>query len=183
VVLASLGVAARSSTEIETGATWFSSEAGKKGQIKVGQLADLVVLSEDYFSVPHDGIADITSVLTLLGGKPVHADAEFKDLGPPRCPIGRPCAPSADTKSVPAWASRAGTLSPPHVDAAIHSACTVMPTRGDCPALLQTIGHSGERSAAPVGHSREIDFRVIVVDGLDGQVQAMDVPSAKIGRD
>jgi len=49
---------------------WFSSEVGKKGQIKIGQLADLAVLSEDYFSVPDDGIADITSVLTLLGGKP-----------------------------------------------------------------------------------------------------------------
>jgi hypothetical protein len=86
VVLASLRVAARSSTEIETGATWFSSEVGKKGQIKVGQLADLAVLSDDYFSVPDDGIADITSVLTLLGGKPVHADAEFKDLAPPLPP-------------------------------------------------------------------------------------------------
>jgi predicted amidohydrolase YtcJ len=65
---------------------WFSSEVGKKGQIKIGQLADLAVLSEDYFSVPDDGIADITSVLTLLGGKPVHADAEFKDLAPPLPP-------------------------------------------------------------------------------------------------
>jgi predicted amidohydrolase YtcJ len=61
---------------------WFSSEVGKKGQIKVGQLADLAVLSDDYFSVPDDAIADITSVLTLLGGKPVHADAEFKGLAP-----------------------------------------------------------------------------------------------------
>jgi predicted amidohydrolase YtcJ len=35
--------------------TWFSSEAGKKGQIKAGQLADLAVLSADYFSAPQDG--------------------------------------------------------------------------------------------------------------------------------
>jgi hypothetical protein len=62
--------------------TWFSNEAGKKGQIKEGQLADLAVLSDDYFSVPEDAIQDITSVLTLLGGKPVHGDAEFKDLAP-----------------------------------------------------------------------------------------------------
>jgi hypothetical protein len=62
---------------------WFSTEAGKKGQIKVGQLADLAVLSDDYFSVPEDAIQDITSVLTLLGGKPVHAAGDFNGLAPP----------------------------------------------------------------------------------------------------
>ncbi|UVF22745.1 amidohydrolase (plasmid) [Microvirga terrae] len=62
--------------------SWFSNEAGKKGQIRQGHLADLAVLSDDYFSVPEDAIQDITSVLTLLGGKPVHGDAEFKDLAP-----------------------------------------------------------------------------------------------------
>jgi hypothetical protein len=62
--------------------TWFSNEADKKGQIRQGQLADLAVLSDDYFSVPEDAIQDITSVLTLLGGRAVHGDAEFKDLAP-----------------------------------------------------------------------------------------------------
>ena len=66
--------------------SWFSAETGKKGQIKSGQLADLVVLSDDYFSVPGDAIQDITSVLTLLGGNPVYGDAEFKDLAPPPPP-------------------------------------------------------------------------------------------------
>jgi predicted amidohydrolase YtcJ len=66
--------------------TWFSTEPGKKGQIRSGQLADLVVLSDDYFSVPEDIIQDITSVLTLLGGKAVYGDAEFKDLAPPLPP-------------------------------------------------------------------------------------------------
>jgi predicted amidohydrolase YtcJ len=65
---------------------WFSTEVGKKGQIKSGQLADLAVLSDDYFAVPGDAIADITSVLTLVGGKPVHADVEFKDMAPPLPP-------------------------------------------------------------------------------------------------
>jgi predicted amidohydrolase YtcJ len=66
-----------------TGAnTWFSGEEGKKGEIKVGQLADLAVLSDDFFSVPEDAIADITSVLTLLGGTPVHGDGDFRDLAP-----------------------------------------------------------------------------------------------------
>ncbi|WP_233560048.1 amidohydrolase [Oleomonas cavernae] len=62
--------------------TWFSTEVAKKGQIKVGQLADLAVLSDDYFAVPEDEIQDITSVLTLLGGEPVYSDGEFKDLAP-----------------------------------------------------------------------------------------------------
>jgi len=62
---------------------WFSTETGKKGQIKVGQLADLAVLSDDYFSVAEDRIQDITSVLTLLGGKPVHGDGDLANLAPP----------------------------------------------------------------------------------------------------
>jgi predicted amidohydrolase YtcJ len=66
--------------------TWFSGEGGKKGQIKVGQLADLAVLSDDYFSVPEEKIEDITSVLTLLGGRPVHASGDFSSLAPPLPP-------------------------------------------------------------------------------------------------
>ncbi len=66
-----------------TGANaWFSGEVGNKGQIKAGQLADLAVLSQDYFSVPEDRIQDTTSVLTLLGGKPVYGDADFDHLSP-----------------------------------------------------------------------------------------------------
>ncbi|CAH1678498.1 Amidohydro_3 domain-containing protein [Hyphomicrobiales bacterium] len=61
---------------------WFSNESGKKGQIKAGQLADIAVLSADFFSVPEDAIQDITAVLTLLGGKPVHGDGEFRHLAP-----------------------------------------------------------------------------------------------------
>src|SRR6185312_2283367 len=66
--------------------TWFSSEQGKKGQIAPGQLADLAVLSADYFAVPAEAIQDLSAVLTLVGGKPVHGDAEFKDLAPPLPP-------------------------------------------------------------------------------------------------
>ncbi|WP_050898846.1 amidohydrolase [Allomesorhizobium alhagi] len=62
--------------------TWFSTEQGKKGQIAAGQLADLVVLDRDYFSVPEDEIQDIESVLTLLGGKVVHGSGDFADLAP-----------------------------------------------------------------------------------------------------
>ncbi|MGG5817593.1 amidohydrolase [Falsiroseomonas sp. HW251] len=67
--------------------TWFSTEQGKKGQIVVGQLADLAVLSADYFSVPEDAIQDIESVLTLLGGKPVFGAGDFAGLAPPPPPV------------------------------------------------------------------------------------------------
>jgi predicted amidohydrolase YtcJ len=69
-----------------TSNTWFSSEEGVKGQVSVGQLADLAVLSTDYFAVPEEEIAGIRSVLTLLGGKVVHASDEFSDLAPPLPP-------------------------------------------------------------------------------------------------
>ncbi|HEY4253063.1 MAG TPA: amidohydrolase [Roseomonas sp.] len=69
------------------GNTWFSTEEGKKGQIKVGQLADLAVLSDDYFGVPEDRIQDIEAVLTLLGGKPVFGAGDFAGLAPPAPPV------------------------------------------------------------------------------------------------
>ncbi|MCA0202474.1 MAG: amidohydrolase [Proteobacteria bacterium] len=64
------------------GSAWFSAEAEKKGRIRVGQLADLAVLSDDYLSVDDAAIKDITSVLTLLGGKAVHANGDFQGLAP-----------------------------------------------------------------------------------------------------
>jgi len=63
--------------------TWFSGEDGVKGQIRAGQLADFAVLSEDYFSVPEDRIRQIVSLLTVVGGRIVHADGAFKPLDPP----------------------------------------------------------------------------------------------------
>ncbi|RKK05985.1 amidohydrolase [Pseudoroseomonas wenyumeiae] len=66
--------------------TWFSNEEGKKGQIAVGQLADMAVLDRDYFGVPEDEIQDITSVLTILGGRVVHGAGDYASLAPPLPP-------------------------------------------------------------------------------------------------
>ena len=62
--------------------TWFSTEEGKKGQIKVGQLADLAVLDRDAMRVPEDELQDVESVLTLLGGKVVHGAGDYASLAP-----------------------------------------------------------------------------------------------------
>ena len=69
------------------GSSWFSSESGKKGALAPGQLADLAVLSDDYFTVPEAGIKGIESVLTVVAGKIVHATDEFAPLGPSPIPV------------------------------------------------------------------------------------------------
>jgi predicted amidohydrolase YtcJ len=69
------------------GSSWFSSEDGKKGALAPGQLADLAVLSADYFSVQEDEISRLESVLTIVGGKIVYATDEFSKLAPPALPV------------------------------------------------------------------------------------------------
>jgi hypothetical protein len=69
------------------GSSWFSSESGKKGAIAPGQLADLVVLTDDYFSVAEEQIKSLESVLTVVGGKIVHATEEFARHAPPEIPV------------------------------------------------------------------------------------------------
>jgi predicted amidohydrolase YtcJ len=69
------------------GSSWFSTEQETKGSIVPGQLADLAVLSADYFSVAEDEIKRLESVLTIVGGKPVYAAEEFAELAPPLPPV------------------------------------------------------------------------------------------------
>jgi len=77
------------------GSSWFSSDEGKKGALAPGQLADCAVLSADYFSIPEEDIKGLESVLTLVGGKPVYAAAEFRDLSPPPLPVSPEWSPVA----------------------------------------------------------------------------------------
>lgn len=65
------------------GSAWFSGDAGVKGALKPGQLADFSVLSRDYFSVPEDDIPSLHAVLTVVGGRVVHGDDDFTALAPP----------------------------------------------------------------------------------------------------
>jgi hypothetical protein len=50
-------------------------------------LADLAVLSADFFTVDEDSIKSIESVLTIVGGKIVYGQAEFTPLAPPPIPV------------------------------------------------------------------------------------------------
>jgi predicted amidohydrolase YtcJ len=64
------------------GSAWFSGEEERKGRLVAGQLADFCLLSADFFAVPDEAIPAITSVLTVVGGRPVHGDGEFRALAP-----------------------------------------------------------------------------------------------------
>ena len=61
---------------------WFSFEDGRRGTLEPGRLADVAVLSGDYFTCDEDAIPDIRAELTLVGGTPVHASAAFQGLEP-----------------------------------------------------------------------------------------------------
>jgi hypothetical protein len=73
--------------------TWFSNEEGKKGRIEVGQLADLIALDRDYFSVAESEISQIESDLTLLGGEVVWGAGDFARLAPAIPPAAPDWAP------------------------------------------------------------------------------------------
>ncbi len=76
------------------GSSWFSGDEGKKGGIAVGQLADLAVLSADYFAVPDEDIKGIESLLTIMGGRIVHGSGHFSSLAPPLPPVSPGWSPT-----------------------------------------------------------------------------------------
>ena len=51
---------------------WFLREEDRIGTIEPGKLADLAVLSDDYFTVPDETLKKIRSVVTIVGGRIVH---------------------------------------------------------------------------------------------------------------
>ena len=64
------------------GSAWFSTEQERKGRLAPGQFADCALLSADYFTVAEDDIPDITSVLTVVGGRIVHGTGPFAPHAP-----------------------------------------------------------------------------------------------------
>jgi predicted amidohydrolase YtcJ len=78
------------------GSAWFSSEDDRKGALTAGQFADFAVLSDDYFTVDELRIKYLTSVMTVVNGRVVYADDEFKELGPPDLPVSPSWSPVAE---------------------------------------------------------------------------------------
>lgn len=77
------------------GGARITGEEEVKGLLKEGFLADFAVLSHDYFTVPAEDIPHIEAVLTVVGGRLVHAVAEYEGLdeaAPPISPAWSPVA-------------------------------------------------------------------------------------------
>ena len=120
------------------GSSWFSTEDGKKGALAPGQLADLAVLSADYFSIPEEEIKHLESVLTIVGGKVVYACDEFSKLAPPALPVRPSWSP---VKEFGGYAKQ-----PTQPVAASHSAsCShvTAPAHGGTQSHLQVMGEFG----------------------------------------
>nr|WP_066416124.1 amidohydrolase [Bordetella ansorpii] len=73
---------------------WFSNDEGKRGRIQVGQFADMIVPSKDFFAVADEEISFLTSDLTIVGGHVVFGAGDFAALDenapPPAMPDWSP---------------------------------------------------------------------------------------------
>ncbi|KAJ6574783.1 amidohydrolase family-domain-containing protein, partial [Mycena capillaripes] len=61
---------------------WFLGKPDEEvlGGLELGKLGDVVVLNEDYFTVPDEQLKDLRSILTVVGGAVVHETGELDDL-------------------------------------------------------------------------------------------------------
>ena len=120
------------------GSSWFSTDNGKKGALAPGQLADLAVLSADYFSIPEEEIKQLESVLTIMGGKVVYATAEFSRLAPPELPVSPSWSPVRRYGGYAKTSSQ--TVDAPHSASCSH---VEKPAHGGTRSHLQVLGDLG----------------------------------------
>jgi predicted amidohydrolase YtcJ len=115
--------------------TWFSNEVGKKGQIKVGQFADLIVPDRDFFACAEHEIADTVSELTMVGGKIVYSAGQFSGFQEVTVPAAMP-----DWSPVRRFGGYAGWA-----DEAAHAKRVAAPACG-CANTCGVHGHDHARS-------------------------------------
>ena len=77
------------------GSSWFSGEEDVKGRIAVGQMADLAVLTANFFSCPEEEIKQLESVLTMVDGQVVYGAGKFEKFAPPPLPVSPDWSPVA----------------------------------------------------------------------------------------
>ncbi len=107
------------------GSAWFSGEADRKGSLRVGQLADLAVLSADLFTVEDEAIKWITSDLTVVDGRIVHGQGDFQTLAPALPPPSPDWSPVAYYGGHWQGASDAARADIHAYAAHVHGACAV----------------------------------------------------------
>ena len=116
-----------------SGGAWISSEENRKGTLEPGKLADLVVLSADYFSIPDDAIKHLQSTLTMVGGKVVYGAGPYARLAPPAPPVAQDWLP---VKAYGRYYEQAG-VEPPGLAPAAHTHPLIVGDGGtwrlDCP--------------------------------------------------
>jgi hypothetical protein len=117
---------------------WFSNEEGNKGQVREGQLADLVVPDRDYFACPEQDIVDTTSLMTVVGGRIVYATDLFKPHDTPIPPAMPDWSPVRTYGGYGAWAM-ADALRP---TAQASASC-------GCARACNVHGHQHARAWAP----------------------------------
>ncbi|HEX7815079.1 amidohydrolase [Dyella sp.] len=129
--------------------SWFSNEEGKRGQVAVGQFADMIVPDRDFFACAGDEIAHITSELTVVGGRIVYGASEFAPLDDHEPPAAMPdWSPVRQFGGFGAWKDNRYASSAQHRVAA--SAC-------GCSSACVVHGHDHARawaSDAPVSDER-----------------------------
>ena len=59
------------------GGARYSFDEGNRGTLEPGKLADLAVLSHDLLEMPEPEIAEVRSLLTILGGRIVYQEEDF----------------------------------------------------------------------------------------------------------
>jgi len=75
------------------GSAKMSREENVKGSLAKGMYADLAVLSDDYFTIQEESIKNISSVLTIVGGKVVYGSKEFQELDTQKLPVSPDWSP------------------------------------------------------------------------------------------
>jgi hypothetical protein len=73
----------------------LTGESDVKGTITEGKYGDLAILSADYFSVADEDIDRIEALVTVAGGKVVHAAGDYENIAAPLPEISPAWSPVA----------------------------------------------------------------------------------------